>query len=191
MQTVKIDKFVERLTEIPEDKFCVGNVYDFLRENPVCKDSLSPYLFFSRNCYTRNLIYRNDLFELMAICWNVGQSSLIHDHADQSCWMTMPIGKLRIKNFRVLEQNLETNFCLLEEADEFDLKPDCSAEVQLEQPVHQVLNLPKFNEQAVSVHIYSRPIDKCLVFSTQKNEVRWRTMCYTSKFGKLMPDARL
>lgn len=191
MQTVKIDKFVKRLTEIPEEKFCVGNVYDFLRENPVCKDSLSPYIFFSRNSYTRNLIYKNELFELMAVCWDVGQASLIHDHADENCWMTMPVGKLRIKNFRILEQNPAENFCRLEETDEFDLKPDCSAEVQLEEPVHQVLNLPEFEERAVSLHIYSRPIQKCLVFSTVKNEMRERTMCYTSEYGKLAPGARL
>ena len=63
--------------------------------------------------------------------------------------------------------------------------------MQLEEPVHQVLNLPEFNEPAVSVHIYSRPIEKCLVFSTVKNEIRERTMCYTSKYGKLLPEARL
>src|SRR3712207_6579163 len=114
MQTLKIDKFLNRLREIPESRFCVGNVYDFLRENPVCKDSLSPYVFFSRNFYTRNLIFKNELFEMMAVCWDVGQASLIHDHAEQSCWMTMPVGKLRIKNFRIVEQDLSRNYCRLE-----------------------------------------------------------------------------
>jgi cysteine dioxygenase len=191
MQTLKIDKFLNRLREIPESRFCVGNVYDFLRENPVCKDSLSPFTFFSRNSYTRNLIFKNELFEMMAVCWDVGQASLVHDHAEQSCWMTMPVGKLRIKNFRVVEQDLSRNYCRLEETETFDLKPDCSAEVQLEEPLHQVFNPSEFNARAISVHIYSRPFERCNVFSLQKNEVRERQMCYTSMYGKLLPDARL
>ena len=191
MKKVAIEKLVRGLNEIPENRFCVGNVWDFLRENPVCSDTLSRYVFFSKNCYTRNLVHKNELFEVMVVCWDVGQASLIHDHAEQSCWMEMPFGKLLIKNFRILDQDLSRNYCKLEETDSFELKPDCAAEVQLEEPLHQVLNPKEFNQRAISLHVYSRPFDRCNIFSLQKNEVRERQMCYTSMFGKLMPNARL
>lgn len=37
--------------------------------------------------YTRNLIYDNDAFEIIAICWKAGQSSRIHDHAEAHCFL--------------------------------------------------------------------------------------------------------
>jgi cysteine dioxygenase len=191
MRKVTIEKLVKGLREIPENRFCVGNVQDFLRENLVEVDTLSPYLFFSKKCYTRNLIFKNDLFEAMAVCWNVGQASLIHDHNEQSCWMTMIAGKLRIKNFRVVEQDLAAHFCKLKPTDEFDLIPGTCAEVLLEEPLHQVFNPAEFNEPAVSLHVYSRPFERCNVYSLQKNEVRERQLEYTSVYGKLSANAKL
>ena len=191
MQTVAVQELIKRLIEIPENDFVCGTIYEFLRANPVNFDSLSPYLFFSRNGYTRNLIFKNELFEIMTLCWEAGQSSLIHDHADQSCWMTVPLGRLQIKNFRILEQNSVANFCRIEETESFDLETLSPAEVNLEEPIHQVLNPSEFNQRAVSLHIYSRPFERCLIYSTQKHEVRERVLCYTSEYGKLRPEARL
>jgi len=31
--------------------------------------ALSPYIFWRDSAYTRNLIYRDDWFEVMVICW--------------------------------------------------------------------------------------------------------------------------
>lgn len=45
--------------------------------------------------YTRNLVDAgNDRFNLMILCWNEGQSSAIHDHADSHCFMKVLKGGL-------------------------------------------------------------------------------------------------
>jgi hypothetical protein len=36
----------------------------------------------------------------MTICWEIGQASRIHNHRDQNCWMSAPIGRLKVQNFR-------------------------------------------------------------------------------------------
>src|SRR6202011_2774583 len=64
--TTTVDQFITGLCGIPEEEFRVGTVYDYLKQHPVDEESLQPYLFFSRMQYTRNLIFKNDLFELMA-----------------------------------------------------------------------------------------------------------------------------
>jgi len=191
MRSIPVDEFVEGLCAIPEGEFSVGTVYDYLKLHPVHEETLEPYLFFSRNHYTRNLIFKNDLFELLAICWEVGQASLIHNHADQNCWMTMPIGKLRVQNFRVVEQNELTGHCRLEPTDAVDIYNLLPAEVDPEEPVHQVLNLREFEERAVSLHIYSRPFDRCLVYSPAKAEYSEVQTSYTSEYGKLREGERL
>jgi len=192
MPNVHIDTLVAGLRDIPERDFTVGVVYDFLKGHPVEESTLAPYLFFSSNHYTRNLIYKNDLFELVAVCWDVGQASQIHNHDGQLCWMAIPRGRLRVQNFRVAEQDARTRFCRVEATDHFDLDPaEPAAEVDPDEPVHQVLNLAEFGERAISLHVYSRPYNHCVVYSAAKNEYRDMELRYSSEYGRLCEGERL
>jgi len=185
MKKVTVENLIEGLRAIPDAEFTCDNVYEFLGEHPVEVDSITRYFYWSENFYTRNLIYKDDRFELMAICWEKGQVSRVHNHYDQKCWMMVPVGKLRGQNFRVVDINEETGFCRLEETDEFDLSECLAAKVELEEPIHQVLNLPEFDERAVSLHIYSKPYDRCLSYCRQTDTFKEVQLCYTSIDGKL------
>jgi cysteine dioxygenase len=185
MKTVKIENLIEGLRSVSDTDFTCDNVYQFLAENPVDVDSIAPFFFWSDKFYTRNLIYKDERFELMAVCWEPGQVSRIHNHADQKCWMSVPVGKLRGQNFRALEIDEKRNFCRLQETDTFDLSDCLSAKVELEEPIHQILNLPEFNQRAVSIHIYSKPFNKCLSYCRETNRYAEVPLYYTSINGKL------
>jgi cysteine dioxygenase len=184
-QSVPLDQFVAGLCAIAEERFCPGEVYDYLKSNPVDRHSLTPYLYFSKNHYTRNLIFKNELFALIAVCWETGQGSQIHNHQNQNCWMTIPIGRLRVQNFHVIEQNETGGYCRLEPSDSLEIHQLLPAEVDPSEPVHQVLNLAEFDERAVSLHIYSRPFERCLVYSLETNQYREIPLHYTSEYGQL------
>ena len=191
MKTVKVESLVKGLCEIPEAEFDCENVYRFLAENPVAVESIEKYINWSEKFYTRNLIFKNERFEMMAICWNKGQCSKIHNHADQMCWMTVPVGKLRGQNFRAVEIDEARGFCKLQETDQFNLSDCLTAKVELEEPIHQILNLPEFDEPAVSLHIYSKPFDKCLAYCNQTDTFKEVQMFYTSVGGKLCDGINL
>lgn len=191
MKTVKIETLTEGLRQIPEAKFDCDNVYRFLRENPVDVNSIEKYLHWSDKFYTRNLIYKDERFEMMAICWNKGQVSRIHNHADQMCWMTVPVGKLHGQNFRAVEIDAAKNYCKLTETDCFDLSDCLTAKVELEEPIHQILNLPEFGTRAVSIHIYSKPFDKCLTYCRDTERFSEVLLFYTSIDGKLCDGIKL
>ncbi|MGI8543798.1 MAG: cysteine dioxygenase [Aridibacter sp.] len=185
MQKVSIQNLIKGLCEIPDEEFHCDPVYQFLTDNPVEIDSIERYFNWSDKFYTRNLVYKDERFELMAICWQKGQVSKIHNHADQMCWMTVPVGKLRGQNFKALEINEYTNYCKLEETDKFDLAECLAAKVELEEPIHQILNLPEFNEPAVSIHIYSKPFETCLAYCKETDTFAEVNLNYTSIDGKL------
>jgi len=190
-QFVTIDQFVSELCAIPEEHFRIGTVYDYITNHPVDERSLDQYLFFSKKHYTRNLIFKNGLFELISICWEVGQASQIHNHQNQNCWMAIPTGKLRVQNFRVLDLNEGTGYCRLEPTLAFDIHRSMPAEVDPVEPVHQVLNLAEFNQRAVSLHIYSRPFDRCLVYCLETSEYREVPLHYSSEYGALCAGEKL
>jgi cysteine dioxygenase len=188
---VNIEKLIDGLRQIPEPEFTCDNVYRFLGENPIEIDSIIPYFFWSEKFYTRNLIYKDDRFELMALCWDKGQVSRIHNHANQKCWMTVVDGKLHGQNFGVEAIEEEKGFCKLNETDHFDLSDCLAAKVELEEPIHQILNLPEYNQRAVSVHIYSKPFDSCLAYCRETDTFKEVNLCYTSIGGKLCPGINL
>lgn len=189
--TVPVEKLIEGLRAIPDAEFTCDNVYEFLAANPVAVDSIAPYFNWSEKFYTRNLIFKNERFELMAICWSKGQASAIHNHADQMCWMTVPVGHLRGQNFRAVETDEDRNYCKLEKTDQFNLSDCLTAKVELEEPIHQILNLPEFDERAVSLHIYSKPFDRCLAYCDKTDTYKEIQTFYTSVNGKICAGINL
>jgi len=184
MHKVLIDNLVNGLKSISDDEFTCDNVYRFLGDNPIDVESITRYLFWSPDFYTRNLIYKDDRFEMMAICWDKGQASVVHNHADQKCWMTVPVGKLLGQNFAVEDIDESRGFCRLIESDTFELSDCLAAKVELEEPIHQILNLPEYNERAVSVHIYSKPFNRCLTYCRETDSFKEVDLCYYSIGGK-------
>ncbi len=182
---IKIEKLINGLCSISDEDFVCDNIYDFLAANPIDIDTISPFFFWSEKFYTRNLLYKDKRFEMMAICWNKGQVSKIHNHADQRCWMTVPVGKLRGQNFKAIEIDESKNYCKLKKTFMFDLSDCLTAKVELEEPIHQILNLPEFNERAVSLHVYSKPIESCLSYCPQTHTFNQVNLQYTSIRGKL------
>jgi Cysteine dioxygenase type I len=100
---VSIDEFTAELRKVPEEAFSrIDSIREFQRRFAISGETLSPYLFWDSQHYTRNLIDKTPLYELIAICWEVGQASAIHNHSDQNCWMAAPVGRLRVQNYRTL-----------------------------------------------------------------------------------------
>jgi cysteine dioxygenase len=190
-EQVSIADWVACLAAIPEREFTLQNVQDYILAHAVRPETLDKYLFFSKGNYTRNLIFKNEVFECMAICWEVGQASRIHNHRDQNCWMSAPIGHLRVQNFRVNERDAALGTCHILPTDIYDMDAAHPAYVNPLEPVHQVLNLAEFKQRAVSIHVYSKPFETCEVYQREKGTYADVPLHYTSEFGKLNPDEKL
>ena len=68
-----IEDFVAGLRKLREPDFTgVQGTLEYLRVSRVDAESLQPYLFWNPQHYTRNLIDKTELYELLAICWEVG-----------------------------------------------------------------------------------------------------------------------
>src|SRR5262249_7685806 len=151
-----------------EHEFTVPRVARYVAHDRVDPATLGPFLHWEPTHYTRNLIFKNDVFELIAICWDVGQVSRIHNHQNQNCWMAVPVGRLVVQNYRLVRADATTGYCELEPTRQGLMDPEHPAHVDPEEPIHAVLNLREFNAPAASLHIYSRPYDHCLVYSLEQ-----------------------
>jgi cysteine dioxygenase len=191
MQTLTIRDWVKHLTTIRKEDFTIPRVVEFTQTQAISPETLGSYLFYSKSHYTRNLIYKCELFEVIAICWEVGQVSRIHNHRDQNCWMVAPIGRLRVQNFRVGRRNHLRRACNLTPTDVYEMDNLHPAVVQPHEPVHQVQNPAEFGERATSIHIYSYPYSSCEVYSIESGSYSDVPLHYSSEYGKQSPDEKL
>ncbi len=188
---VPIQEFSKRLAAIPGEKFTHQGVLDFLRNNKVEIGSLAPYLYFCQEHYTRNLLHQTPRFELIAICWEPGQKSAIHNHRDQCCWMAMAYGKVQVHNFKLIRKDPASGFCELESSTHFVIDPSSPQEVDPEEPIHQVVNPTSFQSRAVTLHIYSEPFDTCEVYDLKSRHYEDVRLVNTSEFGVLKTEMKV
>ena len=182
---ISIQDFTSELHHFPEPAFDhVGDILSFLERNTVSPSTLAPYLTWDRQHYTRNLIDKTPLYELIAICWEVGQTSSVHNHREQNCWMSVPIGRLLVENFHLVAQDLEHGRCRLTPTDTVEMNPTHPCAVNPADPVHRVVNPRNFGERAVSLHVYSRPFDTCVVYSPEQGTCGVIDLHYNTMYGK-------
>ena len=188
IQKCSLQDFVAELKRVPEQAFSdTGSVQKFLFEHPVDPSTLEPYLFWDLQHYTRNLIDKTPVYELMAICWEIGQASSVHNHKDQNCWMAVPIGKLLVQNYRVVHQDMSAGKCRIEKNGIVEMNPDSPLAVDPEAPVHKVFNPREFKNRAVSLHIYSRPFASCTVYSEENQTCGEIALIFTTEYGVNTP----
>jgi cysteine dioxygenase len=191
---LSIDDFVKRLRGFEEGLITRDGVLDFCAGVEVNDASLAPYVYFDDHFYTRNLVYRDDLFEVMTICWQPRQQTAVHTHNGQLCWMMTQRGTLSVVDYKWLgcdhpeNQNVVGLDCLagsdhirLERLKE--IEASAGGEVVTAdklQTIHQLFNR---DERAITIHIYSRPIDSCVAFDLEGAHCYRRRLSYFSKFG--------
>ena len=201
---IGIDDFVARLRSFEGGPITRDGVLELCDGVQIRDESLAPYLVFEDKFYTRNLIYRDALFEVMTICWQPGQRTAVHTHNGQLCWMIPQRGGLRVVDYKWLgcdhpeKQNVVGIDCLagsdhiqldrIREVDAYAGGPVLTADKL--QTIHQLFNDSPERERAVTIHVYSRPIDSCVAFDMERSHCYRRRLAYTTEYGKPAPRPR-
>ncbi|HVS32047.1 MAG TPA: cysteine dioxygenase family protein [Thermoanaerobaculia bacterium] len=192
---VPAEQFVEGVRRLSEDIITKQKIYDYLVAYEIRPDELERYKNWQPDRHTRNKIFRNDMIEVMLICWPVGTVTPLHTHNGQLGWMSMIEGKLLVENYRKVECNRPENQqvvgldCLAGATkivmehlgNEFAVPGGPLNTVDKTQTIHRILNRAEWNERAVSMHIYSRPIDSCVVFDIEGQRCFRRDLKYDNE----------
>ena len=197
-KTITIGDFVDDLRSFESEPITRDRMLGYLQETAVDRRSLDPYVHFRGDMYTRNLVYRDDVLELMAVCWQPGQRTVIHTHNGQLGWMGVEQGALAVINYKWIgcnaadNQNVAGMDCLAG-ATELDIDrrevQECYPggpinTVDKVQTIHQVVVQGK--EPVISLHVYSRPIDSCVAFDLEQKRCYRRVLSYYSKYGDVV-----
>lgn len=189
---ISVDQFIAGLREIASELVTKRALLEYLDRFTIARDDLAAYIHWSREHQTRNLIFRNDIAELLLICWEPGQNTPIHTHNGQLGWMTVIEGRLAVESFHVRScaspENQEVvGIDCLAGASTVDLDYDERRIVEASTPAvtvdkhrttHRIVNVAEWQTRAISLHLYSRPIDSCVVFDLDANVCRRTDLSY-------------
>lgn len=137
------------------------------------------FALFDDGIYTRNLVGRNEQFEMLVLCWNVGQTSPIHNHAGQNCWMAVLQGEIEEVQFAAPRPG---HVGQLVPSSSRRFRPGKVAFINDDIALHLVR--PCAGERGTSLHLYSRPIDSCNVYDETTGRVVSRKLAYHSVRGE-------
>ncbi len=171
-------EFVAALEAIAASGFETPRVQAYLERSLIAPGELSPYLHFRAGHYTRNLVHKTAAFEILVVCWGVGQRAPVHGHEGERCWARVEQGKLRFTSYRLITEAP----LALEAAG----PPVDGAVGYLDGPadIHAVENLADFAAPAASLHVYSKPYAECDVYDLTRGVRRRLRLAYDTVYGK-------
>ncbi len=131
------------------------------------------FAHFAANQYTRNLVGRTAHYELLVLCWDAGQSSPIHDHAGENCWMAVLDGRI---------EEIQYAWPIAGQTGPLCARGARTYEAGKVAYIHDdvALHLVRAADarRGVSLHLYARPIATCNVYDAETGRVLPRVLTY-------------
>jgi cysteine dioxygenase len=193
-ETISLEQYVLAIENLSKALITKQAIADLVLRYRIRDEDLARHKSWNPAKHTRNLIFRNQMIELMLICWQPGAVTPLHTHNGQLGWMVVVEGTIRVENYRMKRCNKPENqqvvgIDCVAGATEIEMEPlntetvmpwSALNTVDKTQTIHRIVN-PPGNGPAVSLHIYSQPIDSCVVFDMEKQVCARRDLSYDTK----------
>ena len=112
-------------------------------------NALRECIGYADDGYQRNVIKKTEFYELVAISWNPGQNTPIHDHVGSDCAFLIAEGVSTETIYQLNDEGLAYPV----EVRTYQQGEVCAAE---ETDIHRVSN--DSNSQLINVHVYTPPL---------------------------------
>ena len=161
MTKVEINTLQDLLSELRTGTELDG-YFGVMPRLDMSKKEVKEFCTWDRSHYTRNLIEQTDDFELLLVCWEAGQKSLIHSYYDQQGWMYVIDGELVVNHFFESQGEEKMRFYK-----EVHVKKGRFLYVNDYLGFHSVINASK--GRTISLHLHAKPVEKWKVYDPENN----------------------
>lgn len=173
-----IQEFVNALHVLALEGFHDEGFRDVLAHKAPSIESLKPYLNYRAERYCRNLIYYDDAFEVLLLCWDKGQKSAVHGHEQSKCFMKVMQGRLQYVNY--VERDPSTPADLMHDSTVIGELHDIDGSAYIHSVGHYG------SAPSASLHVYAKPITECEVFDVEAKTIKRVKLVYDTMFGKFI-----
>ncbi len=194
---LSLTRLVDDLRALEAGAITSASVLEILHDARIEESGVRRIAAWSDERYLRHLIFRDEWFEVLLLCWKPGQQTPVHTHNGQLGWATVVQGGLEVVDYvwhgcnKPENQNVVGIDCLAG-ATKIDMEAKAPVvatpggavgTVTKEQTIHRIACPPEVGEPSASIHIYSRPIDSCVAFDMEHGRCGRRTLKYDTVDG--------
>ncbi len=159
MITITLRDFIQQSLSFLTTPGTTEKFEAFLTDSRIKPDDLARYATFSSDHYHRNCCYLDDEVGILLLCWDIGQASVIHDHADQRCWARIEAGYMQIQHYQHTDaQQIKATSTAITAS---------AGMLEIPNGIHKMANLAEFNQRAISLHVYAKPFTSCNAFDVE------------------------
>lgn len=162
-----VSLLAESLRRVRTGEATTMEVAQWLR---ACSDAAAsipmPRLHDAHRKYTRTLLFKNDLFEILALHWLPNSASAIHDHGGALCWLSVARGTIRVDNYLRTDHRMVPGYATIAVEGSEYLSAGALDYRQDDLHVHRCA---AGDCSAVTLHVYARPIERFHAFDERAN----------------------
>ncbi len=161
-----LPQLINKLNDVSKEEYkSIGVTLD------IPLDEFLPYAQWSDDHYTRNCIVREKDFELILLCWEPGQSTAIHCHGGEECWVYIIDGHIEESHYQFLDDKLIVE-------DKVTLTTGDKSFMSDDLGYHRLDN--NASRRSMSLHLYMEPIDVCTVYDNESQTFLPKSLSYHS-----------
>jgi cysteine dioxygenase len=136
---------------------------------------LAPYIQFNEGGYARNVLFRDEKFEAICLCWEPGQMTAIHNHGGSFGVVYVYEGTLDVTTFVRLDDGSVENHAKLQNVGDYRVSAGSSL-LDRRASIHRLGNAAAATRRAVSLHFYAGPLDTMEIFDHETDRVAIKPM---------------
>lgn len=141
---MKSNNFINKIeSSIKNNQINFTELFEILKKAEL--DDFDINLVFDEKNYTRNLVYKNDKFQLVLMCWPKNYESSIHDHNGSECFFKILKGVMLEKKYQISGNNLNLT-------DDKVINESTTSFLEKNDDIHQVKNI--HNNFTITLHLY-------------------------------------
>lgn len=191
MTTTGLADLVARLDALAPDEVTLPVVGDLVAGAKLSDRELARYTGARPDRYARRQVHRSRNFDVLVLTWMPGQGTPIHNHAGNLGWVRLVRGLVVEDRFQLVPsrdaQGLDVardvelprrGIELVDVGRTVVTEIGAVATVDRVRAIHRISNPSELagSEVAVTLHVYSRPHDVCLVFDREARTCSRREM---------------
>lgn len=157
-----IAQLAESLQRVRTGDGTTAEVVRWLRASSQAAASIPmPKAHDVRRAYTRTLLYKNDLFEILALHWQPNAVSAIHDHGGALCWLSVAHGTMGVENYLRTDKGSVQGYAAITLEGREELEPGAVDYRQDDVHLHRCVAR---DSGTISLHVYAHPIERFHAF---------------------------
>ena len=173
MTPLRWKEFLALVAEMPAEALTEDVLYQLVSRLEIDASLLAPYIQFQEAGYARNVLFRDDKFEAICLCWEPGQGTAVHNHGHSYGVVAVFQGSMTVEAYKRVDDRRVDGQAELRPVATVKAAPGTLL-LDRVGSIHRLAN--RSEKRVISLHFYAGPLDTMELFDLETGRVTIKPM---------------